>query len=188
MQSKWKIFTILSLVGSLPLPAKGFLQNDGRRILHKVPSGCMQPSVEEVGRRPQTLLMASLWERLDVEEDSEPMWYVLNCVAGVEMALLGQCRQNCEGMEDVEKFVVPTITTTRSHGANRMVQDTKVKYQGYVFAKLRLCKETYETIQGTTIFLHEDLWTERLVLRITYFDHFVTRIGSLPFLDGYDQS
>ena len=51
-------------------------------------------------------------------------------------------------MEDVEKFVVPTVTTTRSHGANRMVQDTKVKYQGYVFAKLRLCPETYEAIQG----------------------------------------
>ena len=51
-------------------------------------------------------------------------------------------------MKDVEKFVVPTVTTTRSHGANRMVQDTKVKYQGYVFAKLRLCPETYEAIQG----------------------------------------
>lgn len=89
-----------------------------------------------------------LWDRMEIEEDEEPMWYVLNCVAGLEIDLLRQCRQRCEGMEDVVKFVVPMVTNTRSHGANRMVKDTKVKYQGYVFAKLRLCPQTYEAIQG----------------------------------------
>ena len=85
---------------------------------------------------------------MEIEQDEEPMWYVLNCVAGLEVDLLRQCRQRCDGMEDVEKFVVPMISNVRSHGANRMVKDTKVKYQGYVFAKLRLCPETYEAIQG----------------------------------------
>lgn len=89
-----------------------------------------------------------LWDRMQIEEDEEPMWYVLNCVAGLEVDLLRQCRQRCEYMDDVDKFVVPMVTTTRSHGANRMVKDTKVKYQGYVFAKLRLCPETYTSVQG----------------------------------------
>lgn len=95
-----------------------------------------------------TALGNKLWKRLEVEEDEEPMWYLLNCVAGLEMDLLRQCRMACEGMEDAIKFVVPTETKTRSHGANRMVTETKVKYQGYVFAKLRLCEEVYEAIQS----------------------------------------
>lgn len=89
-----------------------------------------------------------LWDRMEIEEDEEPTWYVLNCVAGSELDLLRQCRQRCEDMEDVEKFVVPMVSSVRSHGAKRMVKDTKVKYQGYVFAKLRLCPATYEAIQG----------------------------------------
>jgi transcription antitermination factor NusG len=88
---------------------------------------------------------------MEIEEDEEKLWYCLNCVAGLEMDLLRQCRQRCHDMEDVEKFVVPMETTVRSHGVNRMVKDTKVKYQGYVFAKLRLCPETYEAIQGESL-------------------------------------
>ena len=91
-----------------------------------------------------------LWDRLQVEEDEEPFWYLINCVAGLEMDLLRQCREACKDLpdeNDVIKFVVPTEIKTRSHGANKMVTETKVKYQGYVFAKLRLCPETYEAIQ-----------------------------------------
>lgn len=88
---------------------------------------------------------------MEIEEDEEKLWYCLNCVAGLEIALLRQCRQRCQDMEDVEKFVVPMVTSVRSHGPNRMVKDTKVKYEGYVFAKLRLCPQTYEAIQGTAI-------------------------------------
>ena len=77
----------------------------------------------------------------------EPFWYLLNCVAGLEMDLLNQCRAKCADMPDAIKFVVPTERKTRSHGANRMVTETKVKYQGYVFAKLRLCPQVYEAIQ-----------------------------------------
>eukprot|EP00536_Pseudo-nitzschia_multiseries_P002322 jgi/Psemu1/235608/estExt_Genewise1.C_300209 len=87
---------------------------------------------------------------MEIEEDDEPYWYLLNCVAGLEMDLLRQVRQLAgDGLpqKDVVKFVVPTVTKTRSHGANRMVRETKVKYQGYVFAKLRLTKETYEPIR-----------------------------------------
>jgi hypothetical protein len=88
-----------------------------------------------------------LWERLDIEEDEEPNWYLLNCVATNELDLLRQCRTVCDGMEDVVKFVVPIEQLTRSHGASKMVTETKVKYPGYVFAKLRLSPVAYEAIQ-----------------------------------------
>lgn len=87
---------------------------------------------------------------MEIDEDDEPYWYLLNCVAGLEMDLLRQVRQLAEERlpkKDVVKFVVPTEVKTRSHGANRMVRETKVKYLGYVFAKLRLTKETYEPIK-----------------------------------------
>jgi transcription antitermination factor NusG len=88
---------------------------------------------------------------MEIEDDEEPQWYLLNCVAGQELDLLEQCRCTCGSLLDVIKFVVPTITKTRSHGAHRMVQDTKVKYQGYVFAKLRLTRDTYLAIQSLTL-------------------------------------
>lgn len=98
-------------------------------------------------RNEGTCRQAKLWDRLEIEEDPEPMWYLLNCVAGLEFDLLNQCRAKCAQMPDAIKFVVPTERKTRSHGANRMVTETKVKYPGYVFAKLRLCPEVYEAIQ-----------------------------------------
>lgn len=94
-----------------------------------------------------TALQAKLWDRLEIEEDPEPMWYLLNCVATQELDLLYQCREVCQGHPDAIRFVVPTEKKTRSHGANKMVTETKVKYQGYVFAKIRLCPEIYERIQ-----------------------------------------
>ena len=99
--------------------------------------------------RPSSRLFVDLWERMEIEEDEDHEWYLINCIAGLEMDLLSQCRSSIHTMpsEDVVKFVVPTVMNTRSHGANRMVRETKVKYQGYVFAKLRLTKETYVTIQ-----------------------------------------
>lgn len=93
-------------------------------------------------------LFEKLWERLEIEEDEEPMWYLINCVATLEMDLLRQCREVCKDMPEAIKFVVPMETKTRSHGANKMVTERKVKYQGYLFAKLRLCPKVYEAIQG----------------------------------------
>jgi hypothetical protein len=92
-------------------------------------------------------------------------------------------------MEDVEKFVVPMVTSVRSHGANRMVKDTKVKYEGYVFAKLRLCPQTYEAIQGTQslagVVRPEAIWYRGRYLLPMYF--IVYRIGSLSVVDGDHQ-
>jgi len=107
-------------------------------------SGVSRPRASRTSR-----LFVDLWERMEIDEDDEPYWYLLNCVAGLEIDLLRQVRQVAEKLpkEDVIKFVVPTEVKTRSHGANRMVQETKVKYQGYVFAKLRLTKQTYESIK-----------------------------------------
>ena len=100
-------------------------------------------------RRTHTVaLKDKLWDRLEIEEDPEPYWYLLNCVATNEIDLLRQCREICADMPDAIKFIVPTERKTRSHGANKMVTETKVKYPGYVFAKLRLCPQVYEAIQG----------------------------------------
>jgi transcription antitermination factor NusG len=97
-----------------------------------------------------TLLLAyKLWDRLSIEEDEEPMWYLLNCVATNELDLLRQCRALFDdSCSDVVKFVVPLEKKTRSHGANKMLTETKVMYPGYVFAKLRLCPHVYEAIQS----------------------------------------
>jgi transcription antitermination factor NusG len=105
------------------------------------------PSTLYFSATSPTRLSAKLWDRLEIEEDDEPFWYLLNCVAGLELDLLNQCRAKCGDMPDALKFVVPTERKTRSHGANRMVTETKVKYPGYVFAKLRLCPQVYEAIQ-----------------------------------------
>ena len=101
-----------------------------------------------VVRQKSTKLRDKLWERLEIEEDDEPMWYLLNCVAGLELDLRNQCREVCRDMPEVVRFIVPTERKTRSHGANRMVTETKVKYLGYVFAKLRLCQSVYEAVQS----------------------------------------
>jgi transcription antitermination factor NusG len=97
--------------------------------------------------RTPTALQGKLWDRLEIEEDPEPMWYLLNCIATQELDLLRLCRARCGHMEDVVKFVVPVGKATRSHGPNRIVTDTKPRYQGYVFGKLRLCPEVYEGVQ-----------------------------------------
>lgn len=90
-----------------------------------------------------------LWDRLGIEEDEEPMWYLINCVATTELDLMRMCRMATADMtEDAVKFVVPLETKTRSHGAKKMVTEKIVKYPGYVFAKLRLCREVYEAIQN----------------------------------------
>ncbi|GKY96025.1 hypothetical protein MPSEU_000563000 [Mayamaea pseudoterrestris] len=95
-----------------------------------------------------TCLHETAWERIGLEENDEPYWYVLNCVAGLEPLLLQQCRQVCKNLSDAHRFVVPVTRTTRSHGAKRMVSETKVKFPGYVFAKLRLCPDVYEALTG----------------------------------------
>lgn len=47
----------------------------------------------------------------------------------------------------MEKFVVPTERHLRSHGDKKKVVDVKVRYPGYVFCKIRLCEDVYETLQ-----------------------------------------
>jgi transcription antitermination factor NusG len=47
----------------------------------------------------------------------------------------------------VEKIVVPTERHLRSHGDTKKVVDVKVRYPGYVFCKIRLTEDVYETLQ-----------------------------------------
>lgn len=99
-----------------------------------------------------TALHGKLWKRLQIDEDDPAdgtSWYLINCVAGVELDLLNQCRQVCAHFpeKDVEKFVVPTERHLRSHGDKKKVVDVKVRYPGYVFCKIRLLEDVYETLQ-----------------------------------------
>lgn len=134
------ILSTALLLGAV-IPAHGLLPNN-RQISGRNMVANYSP------RSANTQLFANLWERMQIEEDEEPMWYLINCVAGLELDLLRQCLQRTEDMDDVEKVVVPMMRSTRSHGAKRMVTDVKVKYQGYVFAKLKLTEQTYLAIQG----------------------------------------
>ena len=136
---------------------EGFLSHSAKVHPLRIERSSLQPritikapgeSTNSIATTTTTRLYNKLWDRLQVEEDEEPHWYLVNCVAGLEMDLLRQCREVCRDLTDAYKFVVPTEIKTRSHGANRMVTETKVKYQGYVFAKLRLCPDVYEAIQG----------------------------------------
>ena len=100
-----------------------------------------------------TALNGKLWKRLQIEEDPPEMgtsWYLINCVAGVELDLLNQCRYVCADFPktDVEKFVVPTERHLRSHGDKKKVVDVKVRYPGYVFCKIRLVEDVYEELQN----------------------------------------
>jgi len=101
-----------------------------------------------------TSLQGKLWKRLQIEEDdpaSGTSWYLINCVAGVELDLLNQCRYVCAEKnfppDVVEKFVVPTERHLRSHGDTKKVVDVKVRYPGYVFCKIRLVEDVYECLQ-----------------------------------------
>ena len=99
-----------------------------------------------------TALGGKLWKRLDIPEDDPDdgaSWYLVNCVAGQEIELLNQCRHVCAAFNDtvVEKFVVPTERHLRSHGDKRKLVDVKVRYPGYVFCKICLVEDVYETIQ-----------------------------------------
>ncbi|KAL7548522.1 hypothetical protein ACHAWF_011824, partial [Thalassiosira exigua] len=100
-----------------------------------------------------TALGGKLWKRLQIDEDDPSddgtSWYLINCVAGVELDLLNQCRHVCEDFPPdlVEKFVVPTERHLRSHGDKRKVVDVKVRYPGYVFCKICLVEDVYERLQ-----------------------------------------
>lgn len=98
-------------------------------------------------------MRGKMWKRLEIEEDDitdGTSWYLINCVAGLELDLLNQARQVCADfpLSDVEKFVVPTERHLRSHGDKRKVVDVKVRYPGYVFCKIRLVENVYETLQS----------------------------------------
>lgn len=101
-----------------------------------------------------TVLHGKLWKRLHIEEDDPAdgtAWYLLNCVAGVELDLVEMCRHVCAQADFpatvVEKFVVPTERHLRSHGDKKKVVDVKVRYPGYVFCKICLVEDVYEALQ-----------------------------------------
>ena len=110
-------------------------------------------SPSSITTRTTVVMRGKMWKRLEIEEDDitdGTSWYLINCVAGLELDLLNQARQVCADfpLSDVEKFVVPTERHLRSHGDKRKVVDVKVRYPGYVFCKIRLVENVYETLQS----------------------------------------
>ena len=84
-----------------------------------------------------TQLNGKLWDKLQIEPDAmdePPQWYVMNCVAGLEMDLLAQCKHVTKDMPTdlIEKFSVPTERSLRSHGKSGNVVELKSRYPGYV--------------------------------------------------------
>lgn len=81
--------------------------------------------------RTPTALYGKLWDKLQIEPDTmddEPGWYVMNCVAGLEMDLLAQAKHVTKDLppELIEKIVVPTERKLRSHGSTQKVVEMKV--------------------------------------------------------------
>lgn len=100
----------------------------------------------------KSVLYGKLWDKLGIEPDpmeEDAGWYVMNCVAGLEMELLAQAKHVTKDIpkELVEKIVVPTERKLRSHGKKQNVVEVKVRYPGYCFVKMRCCAETYEPLQ-----------------------------------------
>jgi len=81
--------------------------------------------------------------------DEPPQWYIMNCVAGLEMELLQQAKFVTKDMPQtlIEKLSVPTERSLRSHGKSSNIVELKSRYPGYVFVKMRLCPETYEALE-----------------------------------------
>jgi len=129
------------------------------RITSSSSSSTTTKSVNNKAKSSSTALSGKLWDKLQIEEDDYPdeeypelSWYVINCVAGVELELLRQVRETVANMpkHDVDNICVPTKRTMRSHG-NRNVLDVKVMYPGYVFCKIRMCPATYEPLQALAL-------------------------------------
>lgn len=103
-------------------------------------------------RSCSSALRGRAWDALGLSEEdpllAEPRWYLLNCVAGLENDLLAQCNDvKRHHPDDMVRFAVPTSRQVRSHG-KRNVVDEIVLHPGYVFAEIRLCEETYESLSG----------------------------------------
>jgi len=95
----------------------------------------------------KTKAYGKFWDRLEIDDNSEIRWYLLNCQVGNELGLLRQVGIVLADFpkEDVKRWSVPTKRLARSHG-KRNVIDEIVLYQGYVFVKMRFC-DVYEAIQ-----------------------------------------
>lgn len=125
-------------------------------LVKLIPSTCsFQPlSPIQYTRAPITLtvLNGKLWDKLEVDPDpldEEPGWYLMNCIVGSELDLLAQAKHVTKDFskEYVEKLVVPQERKLRSHGKTKKVVELKVMYPGYVFCKMRINADTYETLQ-----------------------------------------
>lgn len=125
-----------------------------------------------MARDEKMRLYGKLWEKLgipedivdwtdeeieaydDEEEDRGPYWYVMNCVAGLELELYEQARitqAKLEAEEEtnglIQQIKVPREKTLKSFGTKRTVVEDKVLYPGYVFLKMYLTEKTYEPLQ-----------------------------------------
>eukprot|EP00984_Skeletonema_dohrnii_P008734 scaffold3263_cov121-Skeletonema_dohrnii-CCMP3373.AAC.3 len=136
----------------LATTASAFQISPTRTSRHQSPQ-VNRSFIKSAPLQSSTSLNGKLWKRLQTEEDDPDVdgtsWYLINCVAGVELDLLAQARIVCERFPKkvVEKFVVPTTRHLRSHGDKKKVVDVRVRYPGYLFCKIALVEDVYETLQ-----------------------------------------
>eukprot|EP00566_Odontella_aurita_P004898 CAMPEP_0113545094 /NCGR_PEP_ID=MMETSP0015_2-20120614/11072_1 /TAXON_ID=2838 /ORGANISM="Odontella" /LENGTH=771 /DNA_ID=CAMNT_0000445425 /DNA_START=15 /DNA_END=2330 /DNA_ORIENTATION=- /assembly_acc=CAM_ASM_000160 len=121
----------------------------------RVPSPSVVPTSSSPvpAQATSTSLGGKLWDKLGIESDDpgEYHWYVINCIATMELQLLQQVKRAAAEMPPrdrkyIKKLTVPTQRSLRSHGPKNVV-DVKALYPGYVFCQIRLCPETYEPLQ-----------------------------------------
>lgn len=147
---------LLARSALLATTASAFQVSPTRTSRHQSPLTSNRVSrslIKSVPLPSSTSLNGKLWKRLQIEGDDPEVdgtsWYLINCVAGVELDLLAQARMVCEHFPKsvVEKFVVPTTRHLRSHGDKKKVVDVRVRYPGYLFCKIALTEDVYETLQ-----------------------------------------
>ena len=125
---KFKHIATVYFISHQVLQTNGFVQDGSFLRSNPLSQSLLQIKGQHSSKEPRgvALSMAKLWERMEIEEDPEPFWYVLNCVAGLEIDLLRQCRQRCEDMKDVEKLRSMKLALGGSLKNAVVLDDTKI--------------------------------------------------------------
>ncbi len=167
-----KFGTWISVITTMTVGSKGFVVPQSAQSVYSVQSVCSESFGIKKGysstREDTTKLYGKLWDKLGIpedivnwdevdeeelyddedEDDRGPYWYVMNCVAGLELELFEQALSVQRKLPDlIQKVRVPTEKTIKSFGTKRHVVEDRVLYPGYVFLKMFLTEQTYEPLQ-----------------------------------------
>ena len=167
-----KFGTWISVATTMTVGSEGFVIPQSAQSMYSMQSVSLESFGIEKSysnpRRDATKLYGKLWDKLGIpedivnwdevdeeelyddedEDDRGPYWYVMNCVAGLELELFEQALSVQRKLPDlIQKVRVPTEKTIKSFGTKRHVVEDRVLYPGYVFLKMFLTEQTYEPLQ-----------------------------------------